>query len=235
MKISVLGATGRTGQVIVEQALAAGHTVTALVRRPEGLTVTGEKLIVLVGDARDPAMIEQLVAGQDAVICSLGIPASGRTRDEINDDVRADVCTVSTKLLFDAMPPHGVKRIVLMSTHGAGGSQDGSPYVLWLRDLVKNRVLDKDDMEAFIAQSNAPVDWTVIRNPAIYEGESGRTHAVYTQIELNRSSQITYADLAAFALSEVSAPQHLGQFLTITEPLDDATLMADATVAAPCA
>jgi len=234
MKISVLGATGRTGQVIVEQALAAGHDVTALVRRPEGLSVTGEKLTVLVGDARDPAMIEQLVAGQDAVICSLGIPASGRTRDEINDDVRADVCTVSTRLLFEAMPQLGVKRIVLMSTHGAGGSQDGSPYVLWLRDLVKNRVLDKDDMEAFIAQSDAPIDWTVIRNPAIYEGNIDRPHAVYTQIELNRSSQITYADLAAFALSEVTAPKHIGQFLTITEPLDGADLMAKATVAAQC-
>lgn len=235
MKISVLGATGRTGQVIVEQALAAGHEVTALVRRPEGLPVTGEKLTVLVGDARDPAIIEQLTAGHDAVICSLGIPASGRTREEINDDVRADVCTVSTKLLFEAMPRRGVKRIVLMSTHGAGGSEDGSPYVLWLRDLVKNRVLDKDDMEAFIAASDAPVDWTVIRNPAIYEGDIGRAHDVYTRIELNRSSQVTYADLAAFALSEVTAPRHVGQFLTITEPLDDATLMAAAEVAPPCA
>lgn len=233
MKIAVLGATGRTGQVIVEQALAAGHQVTALVRRPEGLPIRHEQLVVLVGDARDPAIIDAIAAESDAVICSLGIPAAGTTRAEIDDSASVDVCLVSTKLLFDALPRHGKRRIVLMSTHGAGGSNDGSAYVEWLRDLVKNRVYDKDDMEAFIAASQAPVDWTVIRNPAIYEGELGRPHEVYTRIELDRSSRVTYQDLAAFALSEVSQPRHIGQFLTITEPLEDADLLAAAEVA-PC-
>ena len=103
---------------------------------------------------------------------------------------------------------------------------------------MKNRVLDKDDMEAFIAASDAPVDWTVIRNPSIYEGPKGLPHDVYTRIELDRSSKITYADLAAFAVAEAVSPRHVGQFLTITEPLDDAALMAAAEVAAisePCA
>ncbi len=39
MKLLVLGASGRTGRLVVEQALAAGHTVTALVRSPEKLTI----------------------------------------------------------------------------------------------------------------------------------------------------------------------------------------------------
>lgn len=231
MKIAILGATGRTGQVIVEQALAAGHQVAALVRRPEGLPIRGENLEIVVGDARDPAIIEKLASENDAVICSLGIPASGRSHAEIDDSASVDVCLVSTRLLFDALPRHGKRRIVLMSTHGAGGSNDGSPYVTWLRDLVQNRVLDKDYTEEFIAASDAAVDWTVIRNPAIYEGEVGRPHDVYTRIELDRSSRVSYQDLAAFALSEVTAPRHVGQFLTITEPLEDTALLAAAQVA----
>lgn len=231
MKIAVLGATGRTGQVIVEQALASGHQVAALVRRPEGLPIRGENLEIVVGDARDPAIIEKLASENDAVICSLGIPASGRSHAEIDDSASVDVCLVSTRLLFDALPRHGKRRIVLMSTHGAGGSNDGSPYVTWLRDLVQNRVLDKDYTEEFIAASDAAVDWTVIRNPAIYEGELGRPHDVYTRIELDRSSCVTYQDLAAFALSEVTAPRHVGQFLTITEPLEDTALLAAAQIA----
>ena len=118
-----------------------------------------------------------------------------------------------------------------MSAHGAGGSNDGSRYVVWLRRLVENRLLDKDEMERFIASSTASVDWTVIRNPVIYDGPRGNPHAVYTRIELNRSSRITYADLAAFAIAEVETPRHVGQFLTITEPLDDPDLMARAEVA----
>ena len=231
MKISVLGATGGTGQAIVRQALEAGHEVTALVRRPEALQITGPRLSVLVGDARDPDTIEQLVAGRHAVICSLGIGVSSTDRGEINDEERPDVCAVSTKRLFAAMPAHGVKRIVLMSAHGAGGSNDGSRYVVWLRRLVENRLLDKDEMEAFIASSGAPIDWTVVRNPVIYDGPRGRPHEVYTRIELNGSSRITYADLAAFVIAEVETPRHIGQFLTITEPLDDPALMAGAEIA----
>ena len=34
MKLTVLGAAGATGTPLVEQALAAGHRVTALVRSP---------------------------------------------------------------------------------------------------------------------------------------------------------------------------------------------------------
>ncbi|MFT4248829.1 MAG: NAD(P)H-binding protein [Pseudomonas sp.] len=235
MHISVLGATGGTGRTIVEQALAAGHHVSALVRRPQAFPLAHARLRVVVGDARDRQVIETLVEGADGIVSSLGLPAAGTTRAEIDDSEKVDVCVVSTRLLFEAMPRHGVRRIVLMSTHGAGGSQDGSEYVRWLRDLVRNRVHDKDDMEAFIAASDAPVDWTVIRNPAIYDGPAGRPHEVYTKITLNRSSRITYADLAAFTLSELQAPRHIGQFLTITEPQDDAALMRAATVAPVCA
>lgn len=231
MKISVLGATGRTGQEIVRQALAAGHEVTALARRPEALRDFGANLSVLVGDARDPHIIEQLVAGHDALICSLGISVTRGMSGEISDAVRPDVCTASTKLLFNAMPRNGVRRIVLMSTHGAGGSNDGSPYVVRLRGIVQNRIFDKDDMEALIAESRAAIDWTVVRNPIIYDGPRGRPHDVYTCIELNRSSKVTYSDLAAFALAEIETPRHIGQFLTITEPLDDPALMAKAHIA----
>ena len=104
---------------------------------------------------------------------------------------------------------------------------------MWVRDLVKNRLEDKDQMETFIAASDAPVDWTVIRNPPLYEGPIGQPYDVYARIELDHSSQITYADLAAFALSEVVAPRHAGQFVTVTEPLKNADLLAAARIAEP--
>lgn len=47
MKIAVLGATGQTGQELVQQALQQGHTVTAIVRNPAKLTVTHDNLKVL--------------------------------------------------------------------------------------------------------------------------------------------------------------------------------------------
>jgi putative NADH-flavin reductase len=40
MNLTVLGATGATGTQLVEQALAAGHHVTALARSPKKLIIT---------------------------------------------------------------------------------------------------------------------------------------------------------------------------------------------------
>ena len=52
MKLFVIGATGRTGQEIVQQALARGHQVTAFVRSPENITVKSERLTILKGARR---------------------------------------------------------------------------------------------------------------------------------------------------------------------------------------
>lgn len=61
MKIFLLGATGKTGQQILSQALAASHTVTALVRSLEKVARPQERLTVIVGEALDQATVEQAV------------------------------------------------------------------------------------------------------------------------------------------------------------------------------
>lgn len=68
----VLGASGRTGRLVVEQALAAGHLVTALVRSPEKLTLRHPKLRVVVGDATDSSALSRALEGAVAVISTLG-------------------------------------------------------------------------------------------------------------------------------------------------------------------
>ncbi len=72
MNLVVLGATGRTGRLVVEQALAAGHTVTALVRSPQKLTTRNPNLRVVAGEATDAAAVSRALDGADAVISTLG-------------------------------------------------------------------------------------------------------------------------------------------------------------------
>ncbi|MFT4123839.1 MAG: NAD(P)H-binding protein [Microbacteriaceae bacterium] len=218
-RIAVLGATGKTGQEVVRRALAAGHEVTALVRRPEALPVRDDRLTVVVGDARDVEVIHRVATDQDALIAALGRPESGRTKDEIDDSVPVDVCEISTRHLLDVGPGLGLKRVVLMSTHGAGSSNDGSPYVVQLRDTVGHRVADKDRMEALLAAADTEIVWTVIRNPYIYDGPLGTPHGVFEHIVLDDTSKVTYADLATFAIGEALDPKYPNTFVTITEPL----------------
>ena len=66
MKLSVLGAAGATGMPLVEQALAAGHEVTALVRSGQKVTITNPNLHVVEGDATDRAAVSEAMNGGDA-------------------------------------------------------------------------------------------------------------------------------------------------------------------------
>src|SRR6266513_2601115 len=72
MKLFVIGATGRTGQEIVQQALARGHQVTAFVRSPENITAKSERLTVLKGNVLDENQLFTAMQNHDAVISTLG-------------------------------------------------------------------------------------------------------------------------------------------------------------------
>ncbi|MFB4271502.1 NAD(P)-dependent oxidoreductase [Nonomuraea sp. GTA35] len=72
MRVTVFGATGGIGRLLVQQLLDAGHQVTALVRSPAKLTLTHPNLNVIAGQLSDTAAVRQSVQGTDAVISALG-------------------------------------------------------------------------------------------------------------------------------------------------------------------
>jgi uncharacterized protein YbjT (DUF2867 family) len=47
MKLLILGATGGIGLELVRQAIEYGHQVTALVRAPEGLKESADRIAVI--------------------------------------------------------------------------------------------------------------------------------------------------------------------------------------------
>ena len=74
MKFVVFGANGPTGRLTTGLALAGGHTVTAVTRRPAEFPFSGPGVRVVKADVMDPAAVDAAVAGQDAVISTLGVP-----------------------------------------------------------------------------------------------------------------------------------------------------------------
>src|SRR5262244_3092724 len=111
MKIAVVGATGRTGLQVVEQALARGDDVIALARHPEALPPLGPGMASAAADALDRAVLAEALAGADAVVSALGIGAS-RQPTAVYSDGSASV--------LHAMDAHGIRKIAVISAVPAG-------------------------------------------------------------------------------------------------------------------
>ena len=110
MRLTVFGGTGPTGQLLIQQALEAGHTVTALARNPAKLA-TRDGLTLIEGQLTDPAAIGRAVTNADAVISLLGPPSKPAWK-------RVEVAPIldGYRTIVAAMATHGVKRMVALGT-----------------------------------------------------------------------------------------------------------------------
>ncbi len=186
MKLAVLGATGRTGRHIVQQALAAGHHVRVLVRSPGKLGITNDKLEVLTGDATDAAAVRALVQDRDAVISTLGpVPE------------RADVCSTATRHVIAA----GAQRYVAVSGAGLdvpGDQKDlpGRVVSFLVRKLSPAIFADKVLEHQLLASSS--LAWTLVRPPRLTD--TAKTTKAKSSLLSAPGSSISRAQLAAFAL-----------------------------------
>src|SRR5690242_9848331 len=109
MKLTIVAATGGIGRHLLDQALAAGHDVTAVVRDPARLSREVRAVAVDLTDP-DPAALESAVSGADAVLSGLG----PRSRAD------AGVTARGTRAVVDAMHATGVRRIVAVSAAPVG-------------------------------------------------------------------------------------------------------------------
>jgi putative NADH-flavin reductase len=201
MRLTIFGASGQTGRHLVGQALAAGHTVTAVVRDPTRLPVRHQRLAVAVADVLDPAAIGPAVAGADAVLSALG-PQPPRNRSSI--------ISAATASILDAMGATGTSRLVVISAAPVASDDHGTTlgYRLvagpLLRRLLGGLYADMAIMEDTIKRSG--VDWTILRPPWLTDGPRTGTYRQAKDSNLRRGSRISRADLADAILASLDDP-----------------------------
>ncbi|MBN8658196.1 MAG: SDR family oxidoreductase [Anaerolineae bacterium] len=195
MKIVVFGASRGVGINVVEQALQAGHNVTAFVRSPETFKLQHANLNIFKGDAMDASAVEQAIAGHEAVISALG-----PTRPPV-----PNMMETSAKNIVAGMKKHGIRRLI--STTGAGVRQpEDQPKLIdhfigfLLNLLAKDVVLDSAANVHVIQSSD--LDWTVVRYPRLVDGERKGMYRV-GYVGKDSGTQITRADGADFVLKEL--------------------------------
>lgn len=201
MRLTIFGASGRTGLPLVEQALAAGHEVTAFVRNPARLPIKHERLRVAQGDGADAAAVERAVQGADAVISALG-PVK---------DAPSGVQTAATRHIVAAMRKHGVRRLVSLTGAGVATAEDRPKLVNRLIRLalvtLAGDVLRDGEGHAQVIQSS-DLDWVIVRGPVLTDGPHTGSYRV-GWVGVNTGSRISRRDLAQFMLTQVTDNTYL--------------------------
>ena len=198
MRIAVFGATGGTGDQVVRQALDRGHRVVALVRSPEAVRISHERLRVVRGDVLRPATVEPAVVGADAVISALGI---GYRRHATT------VYSAGTAAIIGAMASNDVKRLVVVSTSSIDPPGPGRPAE-WLvarcllHPLLHRPYTDIARMERCVRASG--LDWTIVRAARLTNGRPAGTYRTAVDARLPDCWSISRADLAAYLLDELT-------------------------------
>lgn len=204
MKVLVIGAAGKTGRAVVEQAVAAGHQVTAFVHQADEYEVSDVR--VIEGDATDSVAMDAAVSGQEAVLDTIGgkTPYKATTLE-----------SSAANTIIAAMQRNGVRRLVVTSMLGEGDSEANATMYerLLVSTLLRGADKDKAAMESAVEASG--LDWVILR-PAILTDDPAKGNVRVFDAETGEKAQkITRADLAAFMLSQLSSNEYLHQAVTI--------------------
>lgn len=207
MKVLVIGAAGKTGRLVVDRALAAGHSVKALVHDTATLADAplSDGVHIVQGDVHDAATVRQALAGCEAVIDTLG----GK-----KPFLKTDLESSAARVVLAAMEEQGVRRLIVISVLGAGDS--GAQASFWYEHLLLPTFLhgalpDKNAMEEAVKASN--VDWVLVRPPVLSDDPA--TGDIKHVIEHDVAHRLTRGDLAQFLVDQVQNDAYIRQAIVI--------------------
>jgi uncharacterized protein YbjT (DUF2867 family) len=165
MRIAVLGASGRTGRLVVEQAVERGHQPRPVVRRPEAAVDESWA----IADGRDVAALTAALSGCDAVAFTIGPTGHSDPR----------VVTECLAATLQAMSASGVTRIAVVTADGPF-ADSGDPLSRFVAKPILNLLL-YESFEDFRAAEDllraSDVDWTVIRPSRLTDRPTRRYRA----------------------------------------------------------
>jgi len=204
MKVLVIGAAGKTGKDVVEQAAAAGHDVTAFVRKAD--EYKGPNVRVIEGDATNTSDMDAAVRGQDAVLDTIGgkTPYKATTLE-----------SSAASAVIASMQQNGVRRLVVTSMLGVGDSEANETFYerLLMSTFLRGADKDKSAMESAVEASD--LDWVILRPAILSDDPATGNVRVFSAETDEKAHKITRADVAAFMLAQLSSDQYLHQAVTI--------------------
>lgn len=180
MRVLVLGANGRTGSLVLSEALSRNHTITALVRRPDALFAQ-PNVSIQTGTPLSRSDIKKAFTAappSDPIKAVISTLNTGRTSDNPWAKTTApdDMMAHSVRNALAVMREHGVKKMIVLGTTGVGSSRDTSG---WLKNFIvdhSNLKITFDDhfeVEKLLeqeAKSDPEFKWVDVRATGLDNG-----------------------------------------------------------------
>jgi putative NADH-flavin reductase len=205
MKLTVFGATGKSGRILVRKALEAGHELTAFARTPEKLDVRHDRLSVVKGDALDAAAVAEAIRGSDAVVSLIGV----------NPKSLEPVFAASVANIITGMRAAGVRRLVMSAGAGVGDPNDAGglagKLIGGLIKLLARRAYEDGLAAAAAIRAAADLDWTMVRLPMLSDEPGGRGSLRIGYLGKGTGPRLSREDLADFMLRELVERRYLRQ------------------------
>jgi uncharacterized protein YbjT (DUF2867 family) len=200
--VLVVGATGQTGRLVVEELTRQGYQVRAFVRDAEkARELLGDGVQLVTGEVQDQDSIGPAVQGMDAVISAIGARgAKGPDRPEM-----VDYQGVSN--LAEAAAAAGVGQFVLVSSMGA--TQEDHP----LNKMFGNVLIWKLKGENALRASGVP--YTIVRPGGLVNEPAGQGRVVFVQGDPKTQGVIARADVAEVCVAALGNADALNKTLEI--------------------
>lgn len=211
MNIAIIGATGGTGSRVLEQALASGHKVTAVARRPEAVS-PAQGLTVRQGDVFDKSSMVKALAGSDVVISCIGPPsnfspgtgAGGLANLKAGQKVMAANFSPGTVMsegipnIIAACQLNGVQRLVMQSGINLSDGSELSVLNRWavrlMRRVFRKAITDKAAAEHALMHSG--LDWVIVRASVLQYAEATSKYTAGPLARIHPLRALPFADCA---------------------------------------
>jgi uncharacterized protein YbjT (DUF2867 family) len=202
--VLVAGATGGTGQEVIDQALAKGYNVRALVRdEAKARMLFGDRVQYVVGDVREPRSLRRAVKGVDQVISALGANVQ---RDPENSPELVDYAGV--KALAEAAKAAGVSQFILVSSMGV--TRPDHQLNAMLDNILSWKLKGEDAVRA------TGINYTIVRPGELTNEPGGRRGVRIMQGDpANGEGTVSRSDLASALVSAIGREDLYGKTFEI--------------------
>ncbi|MCU4760673.1 SDR family oxidoreductase [Bacillus cereus] len=200
-KIAILGANGKAGKILVNEALEKGYQVKILTRNSTNTEKINKNIETIIGDARNFSTIQDLLQGCSAVINAVGQPKN-----------ESYIFSTVTKHILEAMKEYKIKRYILISGGSLNVTGDQKRIVnkmgATLFKLFLPKMMQDKYKELQIIQ-NSEVDWTIVRLPFVIEG-NGIGNINESLVDMP-GIKIHNSDIAPFVIKEINSDRYVGR------------------------